>query len=133
MWRQGEILAPRRDCVLVEEPSREGDIHGLHVARVLLFFSFKHEGVRYPCALVHWYERTEDEPDSLTGMWVVEPRPHDVSVIQVDNILRGAHLLPIFGDSEFVPHELKYTQTLDAFIAFYLNKYIDHHSHEILE
>lgn len=132
LWRRGEIAAPRRDCVLVEDDSREDAIHGLHVARVLLFYSFDYENVRYSCALVHWYKRTDDRPDSLTGMWAIEPRAHKLSVIHVDAIIRGAHLLPVFGDAEFVPHELNYTQTLDAFVAFYLNKYIDHHSHEIL-
>lgn len=132
LWKQGEITAPRRDCVLVEDHARDSAIRGLHVARVLLFFSFNYESIQYPCAVVHWYKRSGDTVDTLTGMWALEPRPHDVSIIHIDTILRGAHLLPIFGDAEPVPHELNYTQTLDAFLAFYLNKYIDHHAHEIL-
>lgn len=131
-WRRGQIAAPRRDCVLVEDMARESDIRGLHVARVLLFFSFEYEEISYPCALVHWYKHTHNAPDDITGMWIIEPRIRDTTVIHVDSILRGAHLLPVFGDATLVPHELNYTQTLDAFIAFYLNKYIDHHSHEIL-
>lgn len=134
MWKQGDVPAPRRDCVLVEDHSQEEEdsINGLHVARVLLFFDIKYEDVYYSCALVHWYDRSKDAPDALTGMWSVEPRLHRMSVIDVNSILRGAHLLPVFADSTFVPHNLKYTQTLDRFLAFYLNKYVDHHAHEIL-
>jgi len=38
-------------------------------------FSFSHNGVEYPCALVHWFSCVGDSPDDHTGMWVV-PRSH---------------------------------------------------------
>ena len=43
-------------------------ILGLKVACAHLFFSFTLNGVKYPCALVHWYSRTTDMPSDLTGI-----------------------------------------------------------------
>jgi hypothetical protein len=45
--------------------------------------------------------------------------------------LRGAHLIDVAG-KEFVPlTNFDFSDSLDAFEAFYVNKYADHHSHEI--
>ena len=69
-------------------------------------------------------------------MWMVQAeRSTDglpvVSVIHTDCILRGAHLIPIFG-RDYVPLELHFSDSLDAFAGFYVNRYIDHHAFEIL-
>ena len=53
-----------------------------------------------------------------------------VSVIHLNCILRAAHLIGHAG-SQSVPLRLKHTDSLDAFTAFYVNKYADHHAHEI--
>ncbi|KAJ6536534.1 hypothetical protein DFH09DRAFT_931318 [Mycena vulgaris] len=53
-----------------------------------------------------------------------------MDIIHIDTILRGAHLIGIYGDS-FLPRHFKYSDTLDRFKAFYINKYADHHAHEI--
>ncbi|KAF9647122.1 hypothetical protein BDM02DRAFT_3098702, partial [Thelephora ganbajun] len=55
-WPRGDIPSQRRDCVFVDmgDPENVG-MKGLLVARVYLFFRFSHNGVDYPCALVHWY------------------------------------------------------------------------------
>lgn len=132
MWKMGEIHSERRDCALVEDLTRPNPINGLHVARILLFFSFKHDNITYPCALVHWYKRTGTGVDDTTGMWAVVPRPDEITVIHISHVLRGAHLLPVFADDTFIPHDLNYTQTLDAFISFYINRFVDYHAHEIL-
>lgn len=81
---------------------------GLHVAQVLLLFSFNmadstqghRRTVTYSCALVHYFTTVGDKPDPLTGLWVVEREYHDESklqpvlgVIHVDCIVRGAHLI----------------------------------------
>ncbi|KAI0704619.1 hypothetical protein C8Q76DRAFT_820240 [Earliella scabrosa] len=109
-WRGGP---PRHDCVYVTVDDSLPGFRGLDVARVLLLFSFKHtDGVVYPCALVSWFE---------TGMWIVEP--------QMDDHGRP-HLLPV-PDHNPIPTRLKHTDTLDVFDAFYVNKYADHHAHEI--
>ena len=53
-WRKGP---GRYDTIFVNtDPSVEG-MKGLNVARVKLFFSFSHDGIDYPCALVHWFSR----------------------------------------------------------------------------
>ena len=49
----------------------------------------------------------------------------------MDCILHGAHLIPIFGQ-DFVPEGLHFSDTLDAFTVFYVNKFIDHHAFEII-
>ena len=53
-----------------------------------------------------------------------------MSVIHLDAFLWGVHL-PIFG-SDFLPINFDYTQTLDAFQAYYVNNFADHHAHEII-
>ena len=59
-------------------------------------------------------------------------RTRNTSVLHLDTFYRAAHLLPCFGHAvEAVPDELHHTDTLDVFDTFYVNKYIDHHAHEI--
>ena len=108
---------------------------GLLVARVYLFFRFSHRNVDYPCALVHWFS-TSDEPDASTGLWVVQPestrwRARHMSVIHLDTIVRGAHLLPRFPSDVPVYREINYMNALDLYASFYVNKFIDHHAFEI--
>ncbi|KAJ7194145.1 hypothetical protein GGX14DRAFT_404929 [Mycena pura] len=131
-WRGGPA---RYDCVYVEHDPDEPGFRGLLAARTLLFMTFTHERVEYPCALVTWFSAIGDEPCPDVGMWMVEPdldrwgtRPLDI--IHIDSILRAAHLIPIFGD-DCLPYDFKYSSSLDAFEAYYINKYADHHSHEI--
>jgi len=101
------------------------------------FFAFKHMGITYPCALIHWFSMVGDSPDDETGMWMVEPdflRGKQVlEVIHLDSILRGAHLIGVSG-SHFLPSDLvfNFSRSLDAFKTFYVNKYVDHHAHEIV-
>jgi hypothetical protein len=131
-WRNS---AGRFDCVFVStDPTAEG-MRGFDIARVKLFFSLKHEGIRYPCALIHWYSRMGDSPDENTGMWVVQPdicanETPFASIVHLDAIFRAAHLLPVYGNA-FVPSYLDFSQSLDAFHSYYVNKYVDHHAFEI--
>jgi hypothetical protein len=131
-WRKGPA---RYDCIFaVTDPDVPG-MRGLDVARVRLFFSFTFNGIKYLCALVHWYSCAAESADSGTGMWVVEPDSADdgkpfASVIHLDTIIRAAHLLPVFGEG-FVSRTLSFTDTLDEFQSFYVNKYADHHTFEI--
>ena len=129
-WRNGPS---RFDTVFVHTNSNAEGMLGLDVACVRLFFSFTYEGLKYPCALVRWFSRKGDSPDNITGMWIVEPSDDDgetVAVIHLDTIVRAAHLLPVFG-SERVSRSLSFTDTLDKFSSFYVNKYVDHHAFEI--
>lgn len=134
LWRRGDFPVPRYDTVLVSTGDDADGFDGTHVARVKLFFSFKHNDIEYPCALVEWFERVADKPEEETGMWLVQPEltPHNArhaSVIHLDAVLRGIHLLPYFGD-KFVSGDLHYSTTLDNFRYFYVNKHIDYHAFE---
>ncbi|KAI0744317.1 hypothetical protein C8Q80DRAFT_1220924 [Daedaleopsis nitida] len=138
-WRHG---AARYDCVLINKSNNAPSLLGLDVARVRLLFSFHYHGVAYPCAAVHWFWRTDDEPDKDTGMWVVEPafipgvgrsrrRMPLISVIHLDTIIRAAHLIGVsIGDP--VPISLHSHQSLDHFKSFFVNKFVDHHAFELL-
>ncbi|KAI0702724.1 hypothetical protein C8Q76DRAFT_771687 [Earliella scabrosa] len=132
-WRGGPA---RYDCAFVTDDETLPGFRGLAVVRVLLFFSFKYaNGITYPCALVSWFVTSGNAPCEETGMWIVEPQvdPHGrrvVSVIHLDCMLRAAHLLPV-PDDDPISTRLRHTDTLDAFEAFYVNKYADHHAHEI--
>jgi hypothetical protein len=107
-------------------------MRGMVIVRVLLFFSFDLNGVYYPCALVEWFDRVQC--DATTGMWIVWPAlihgRHDKSVIPLDSFLRAAHLIPVFSDKK-LPQAIDYTQSLDKFSAYFVNKYIDHHAYKI--
>ncbi|KAF7348718.1 hypothetical protein MVEN_01390700 [Mycena venus] len=131
-WRGG---APRYDCVFVEGDPELAGFRGLIAARVLLFMSFKHRNITYPCALVTWFSPIGDEPCSNVGMWMVEPDVDNrgeriMDIIHIDSILRAAHLIGIYGH-HYLPRHFKYSDSLDRFKAFYINKYADHHAHEI--
>ena len=76
-----------------------------------------------------------DGPDKDTGLWIVQPDfgangERELEVIHVDCILRGAHLIPVYGP-ECLPSDLHYSDTLNNFRAYYVNKYIDHHAFEV--
>ena len=70
-------------------------------------------------------------------MWVVKPdyltgKKCFFEVIHLDIILHGAHLIGVMGLG-FLPSNPKvdYLTSLDSFKSFYVNKYADHHAHEI--
>lgn len=125
---------PRRDCAFVVEDDKQPGMKGMRVVRVYLFFSFKQNAITYPCALVKWFKAAGRSPDAVTGMWVVKPEvvhgEEEISILHLDTFLRGAHLLPIFGHCQ-LPIDFHYTYSLDLFPSFYVNKFADHHSHEI--
>jgi len=131
-WRKGP---PRYDCIFVNA-GPNGGIHGLDVARVTLFFSFKFQNEVYPCALVDWFVCFGNEPDEGTGMWIVEPEldvdgERLISIIHLDCIFRAAHLIGVNGQG-FLLKELQYHQSLDAFAMFYVNRFIDYHAFSII-
>ncbi|THH19362.1 hypothetical protein EW146_g1774 [Bondarzewia mesenterica] len=114
LWRG---TAPRRDCVFAEKDARCG-LAG---------------HARPPC--LQWFIPVGDEPCQSTGMWVIQPDitpdgSRITSIIHVDSIVRGAHLIGVYGN-EFLPYDFHYTDSLDAFRAYYVNKFIDHHANEI--
>jgi hypothetical protein len=131
-WRKGP---GRYDTIFVNtDPTMDG-MQGLDVARVHLLFSFSHEGIKYPCALVSWFSRVGLGDN--TGMWIVKPGISDAdgktvsSIIHLNTVVRASHLLPVFGKGRKVSKTLLFTDTLDTFTRFYVNKYADHHAFEI--
>lgn len=131
-WRQG---AGRYDCIFINTDAPVPGMRGMDVARAKLFFSFTVNRVKYPCALINWFSRVGDSVDENTGMWVVEPDYDEdgipqSSIVHVDTIVRLAHLIPVFRN-EVAPRNLDYTETLDTFSAFYVNRFADHHAFEI--
>jgi len=81
------------------------------------------------------YSALLNNPDN--NLWIFEPDyscdGHRImSVVHADSIIRAAHLLPVFKDKTPIPREIDFTNTLDVFKAFYLNKYIDYHAFETL-
>ena len=112
-------------------------LHGLEVAWACLFFSFTLDGVKYPCTLVHWFSCTGDIPSDATGMYTVKPEhSHNgqpvMSIIHLNTVFRAAHLLPVFYKHSALSKHQCYKHTLNLFLTFYLNHYIDHHSFEVL-
>lgn len=132
-WRKG---APRYDCVyLVGDESKPG-FRGLSVVRLKALMSFTFQGIEYPCAVVEWFKTVGRSPDPETGMWIVKPDRssgvRDTTIVHLDAVLRSAHLLPVYGAQyPLIPPNFDHNDSLDAFGAYYVNKYIDHHSNEI--
>ena len=131
-WKGGPA---RYDCVFIETDANAKGFSGLHVARVKLFFSFSFQEATYSCALVEWFSTYGESPCAHTGLWRVVPdcdaRGQRVcSVIHIDTILRGAHLIGVPGP-QLLPKSFTYHDSMDAFQMFYVNKYADHHAHEI--
>ena len=129
-WRKG---APCRDCAFIVEDEEKAGMSGMAVVWVRLFFSVVYNTEQYPCALVEWFQRLGFDP--VTGMWVVHPDRtrgrRDKTVIYLDSFLRAAHLIPVYGNQK-IPQDFKHSYSLDTFEAYYVNKYIDHHSYEIV-
>ena len=100
-----------------------------------MFFKVKHRSIMYPCALLTWFSAVGDAPCPDTGMWIIEPDldrhgQQIMSVVHIDTIPRGAYHMGR-ADKHSIPHQLKQTDSLDAFKSFYVNKYIGYHAHEI--
>ncbi len=132
MHREG----PHHDCIFLNRDPTLPGFRGLDIVQVLLFFSFKFQRVHYPYALVSWFSPVSNRPDEDTGLWVFAPDLYPRSgerqmlVIHLDTVLRNAHLIGKARE-EFIPHHLEHYESLDAFRAFYVNKYADHHAHTI--
>jgi hypothetical protein len=131
-WRNGP---PRKDCVFIQRDDTIQGFQGLHVAQVLHFLQFKFCDVSYPTALVQWFIPIDDEPCCDTGMWIVAPELDEhhnriTSIVHLDCVLRAAHLIPVYGANR-LPRDVSFSNSLDAFQAYYVNKFADHNSHEI--
>ncbi|KAI5999674.1 hypothetical protein EDD15DRAFT_2386398 [Pisolithus albus] len=123
MWRNE---GPRFDCVFViTDPQAEG-MRGLD-----------YQGTLYPCAVVHWFDRVGDGPDIATGMWTVCPGYHthnlrNIAIVHIDTIYCAAHLIPVYSSHNINARDVRPHQSYDVFRLFYVNKYADHHTFEIV-
>ena len=132
-WRQE---GPQYDCVfIITNPELEG-MHGMDIAHVLCFFSFKTQRNHHCCAVVHWFDHIGDAPDEATGMWMVHPsfacsKQPNITVIHIDAIFHAAHLIPAY-DRNFISPEIGPHNSYDSFHHFYINKFVDHHAFEIV-
>jgi hypothetical protein len=126
--------APRYDTVFVALNDEPG-MPGMVVARVLLFFSFCFRRREFKCALVNWFIRKANEPHPDTRMWEVHLEKENgvctLEIIHIDSIVRGAHLLPVFGSGK-LPQSLGFQSSLDSFDVYFINQYADHHVHELI-
>ncbi|KAI0061556.1 hypothetical protein BV25DRAFT_1949130 [Artomyces pyxidatus] len=126
----------RRDTVLVQNGSDNDPLRGMLVGRVLRFISFVHDNIKYPCALVNWYMPVHDAEDPVFGMWEVKVEKdangkRTIGLVHLDCIVRACHLMPVFQNTT-IPHSFHFSDSLSAFKAFYVNRYIDYHSHECI-
>ncbi|KAG6328870.1 hypothetical protein ID866_10219 [Astraeus odoratus] len=125
------------DCVFVENGGVDEDgFRGVLVARVLSFLSFTYREEEHVCTFVEWFLPVDEEPDEETGMWIVAPEFNPWgsrvwSVIALNIILCGAHLIGVYGD-RFLCSDSHYSQSLDSFDTYYVNKFIDHHTHALV-
>ena len=131
-WKNGR---GQYDCMFIDNDRALDGFRGLHVARVKLFLSFSINGQPYPCALIEWFSTYGTDPCQDTGLWRVVPDfdargRRMASVVHINTILRGAHLIGVSG-SHLLPSTFTCEESLDSFQVFYVNKYIDHHAHEI--
>jgi len=77
-----------------------------------------------------------DDPCDETDLWMVKPdfrcQKPLLEVIHLDTILCGAHLVSVSGSGFLLlDRTLTFSKSLDVFSTFYVNKYVDHHAHEI--
>ena len=137
VW-QGEY--PHYNTVFITTTNSDhSGFMGMCVGRVYLFFSFVYEQIDYHCTLVHWFIPVGKLVHDETGQWVVKPefigtgqnRRVNLAVVHVDCIARGTLLSPVFG-SGYIPDDLHFCASLDAFHTFFVNNFADHHMHEFI-
>ena len=112
-------------------------ILGLEVAHAHLLFSFTLDGIKYPCAVVHWFSHPTDIPNDITGMYTVEPDcllngQLATAVVHLDTVFRAVHLIPVFSNQPALSKHQHHEQMLDQFSEFYINKYINYHAFEVV-
>jgi hypothetical protein len=127
--------------LIYTDQSQPHGFAAMDIARAKLFFSFNYLGNRWDCVLVEWFKKNPSSPDPLTGMWRVIPEKEyegstqrKLGVIALDTVIRNVHLEPDFkdaGNTEF-PLDFDYTTALDAFRAYFVNKYADGHLFQLL-
>ncbi|KAH9986224.1 hypothetical protein BJV77DRAFT_1061839 [Russula vinacea] len=109
-WR-GEYA--RRDTMFVETNADLDGMRGMAIGRALLFFHL-------PSMIA-----TTHPEFGANGQ-------RTLAVIHLDCVARAAHLLPVYGPS-FIPDDFHFSDALDAFRSYFVNRHIDHHTHNFLK
>jgi hypothetical protein len=108
---------------------------GMIVGCILAFLSFSFNDTVYPCALIDHFKQVGQGPDPITGMWRVWPELRGSqpvrAIVHIGTILHNVHLISVFSTG-YIPQQLHYSKSLDIFSSFYVNKYADHHSFEVV-
>ncbi|KAG2755597.1 hypothetical protein P692DRAFT_201801024 [Suillus brevipes Sb2] len=136
----GAIKVFNSAAVTFIAPSDPSGITGMRREHIRAVPSWRNGPGRFDCAFVNtddrqWFYWITEERDEVTGMYMVAPSfdedgSPNMSIIHIDSIVRGAHLLPIFG-TQFVSQGLQFHHSLDIFRGYYINRFIDHHSFEL--
>ncbi|KIM59004.1 hypothetical protein SCLCIDRAFT_27590 [Scleroderma citrinum Foug A] len=109
-------------------PSDQSGVGGMRHEIIRATLSWQGGPPRYDCIYVaKGAKGVADEPDGLTGMWIVAPEVDDNGhrvqcVISLDSVVHGAHLIGVYG-GDFIPVDLRFSDSLDAFKAYYVNKF----------
>ncbi|KAI5988426.1 hypothetical protein EDD15DRAFT_2172514 [Pisolithus albus] len=125
MWSGG---GPCLDCTFVISDLLADGMCSLDIACILCFFSFKHVGKLFPCAVMHWFDHIGDGPDTAMGMWIVCPsycmhNHQNIAIIHIDTINHTAHLIPIFSCHNINSRDVRPHNSYGVFHSFYVNKY----------
>ncbi|KAG1903865.1 uncharacterized protein F5891DRAFT_1126823 [Suillus fuscotomentosus] len=127
----GAIKVFNSAAVTFIAPSDPSGITGMHHEHLCAVPSWRNGPGCFDCAFVNtddrqdeilsmdWFYQITEERDEATGMYMVAPSfdedsSPNLSIIHIDSIVRGAHLLPIFG-TQFVPRGLRFHHSLDVF------------------
>ncbi|KAN0140196.1 hypothetical protein V8E53_002092 [Lactarius tabidus] len=126
---------PHHNTIFVVLDDTLPGMEGMVITCIQLLLLFNYSGIDHHCTLVNWLVCKDDEPDPDTGMWIVSLEKWNrvlmTQVIDVKTIVGAAHLLLVFGQ-DTVPSDIHHYNSLDRYQFFFVNKYADHHSHELL-
>ena len=126
-WQNGPS---HYNTVLVSTNQEIDGMWSLDVGHVCLFFLFTHGDVEYPCALIDRYDCITDYPDEDTGLWIVKPIP-DNSAIIISSAAPTSSLC--FTRTLLIAHlDWHFSDSLDTFLFYYVDKYAGHHMHKIV-
>lgn len=117
------------------ERNYQSGMEGMVIGRVLLFISFEFQDAGYACALSTGWYRWVSGQTRIQGCGLSALSMTDLFVVALQSsplaIPRGAHLLPVYG-SALLPENFHFSQSLNAFHSYYVNKFVDHHAHEFI-
>ncbi len=128
---------PYYNCVFVSSDSSLSEFQELLVGRICLFFSFTYYGHLHFCTLVDWFFAHSNHPEEDTSLWIVTPNcmskgAHKRGVILFESIVHETHLIPIYRHNFLLPDfNPKIVDTLDVFVSYYVNQFVDHHTHTL--